>query len=211
MSEPLDPVAPAARRAPSPARLTRVEDAWTDARLVEACLAGQQAAWTALIERYARLIYAIPRRYQATQEDAEDIFQAVCLELHHALPRLRKVESLRSWLITVASHASLDWKQKRTRRGHAVDVEDADPVALSTTDRDVLEEVERDQLVREAVRTLAPRCRELVRILFFEQPPMSYKDVARHFGLAVGSLGFIRGRCLKKLQQALRESGVSGA
>jgi hypothetical protein len=40
---------------------------------------------------------------------------------------------------------------------------------------------------------------------------MSYKDVARHFGLAVGSLGFIRGRCLKKLQQALRESGVSGA
>ena len=53
--------------------------------------------------------------------------------------------------------------------------------------------------------------RELVRILFFEQPPMSYKDVARHFGLAVGSLGFIRGRCLKKLQQALRASGVSGA
>ncbi len=38
---------------------------------------------------------------------------------------------------------------------------------------------------------------------------MSYKEVARHFGLAVGSLGFIRGRCLQKLQKALREAGVS--
>lgn len=40
----------------------RAEDAWTDARLVEACLAGDQSAWAALVERYARLIYSVPRR-----------------------------------------------------------------------------------------------------------------------------------------------------
>jgi RNA polymerase sigma factor (sigma-70 family) len=210
MSESQEPTSRA--RPPSAQRGSpRSEDAWPDARLVDACLGGSQPAWAVLIERYARLIYAIPRRYQATPEDAEDIFQTVCLELHNALPRLRKVDSLRSWLITVTSHASLDWKQKRVRRGHAVDVDDADPGVLATTDRDMLEEVERDQLVRDAVRTLRPRCRELVQILFFEQPPMSYKEVARHFGLAVGSLGFIRGRCLQKLQKALREAGVSRA
>jgi len=209
MSESQQPESPARRPSAQRGSRPRLEDAWPDARLVDACLAGSQPAWAALIERYARLIFAIPRRYQATQEDAEDIFQTVCLELHNALPRLRKVDSLRSWLITVTSHASLDWKQKRVRRGHAVDVDDADPGVLATIDRDMLEEVERDQLVREAVRTLPPRCRELVEILFFEQPPMSYKEVARHFGLAVGSLGFIRGRCLQKLQKALREAGVS--
>lgn len=189
----------------------RAEDAWTDARLVEACLAGDQSAWTALVERYARLIYSVPRRYQATPEDAEDIFQTVCLELHNALPRLRKVDSLRSWLLTVASHASLAWKTSRSRRGHAVDVEDADPLALSSVDRDLIEDLERDQLVRDAVRGLPDRCRELVHILFFEQPPRSYKEVAAHFGLAVGSLGFIRGRCLQKLQKALRAAGVARA
>ncbi|BCS34828.1 DNA-directed RNA polymerase sigma-70 factor [Luteitalea sp. TBR-22] len=189
----------------------RAEDGWTDARLVEACLSGNQAAWAALVERYARLIYSVPRRYQATPEDAEDIFQTVCLELYNALPRLRKVDSLRSWLMTVASHASLAWKTARTRRGHVVDVDDADPVRLSTVDRDLLEDVERDQLVRDAVRSLPERCRELVGILFFEQPPRSYKEVAAHFGLAVGSLGFIRGRCLQKLQKALREAGIARA
>lgn len=192
-------------------RAGRPEDEWTDARLVDACLAGSEDAWTALVQRYARLVYSVPRRYQASPDDADDIFQAVCVELHHALPKLRKVESLRSWLLTVTSHASLDWKRKRVRRGEAVEVDEADDPALATRDRDVLEECERDELVREAVRRLPDRCRDLVTILFYEHPPRPYKDIAAHFGVAVGSLGFIRGRCLQKLQRALRAAGVSRA
>lgn len=209
MTEPRPDAVPALERQARAPRAT--EEGWTDARLVEACLAGRQSAWTTLIERYARLIYSVPRRYQATPEDAEDIFQTVCLELYGALPRLRKVESLRSWLLTVTSHASLAWKESRTRRGQPVELDDADPLSLSTIDRDLLEDAERDQLVRDAVRGLPDRCRELVRILFFEQPPRSYREVAAHFGLAVGSLGFIRGRCLQKLQKALREAGLARA
>ena len=59
--------------------------AWSDERLVRACLAGNEAAWSALIDKYKTLIYAIPRRYGASPEDASDIFQAVCLELFSEL------------------------------------------------------------------------------------------------------------------------------
>lgn len=207
MDEPSEPPLP--RASPADPAATGIENSWSDARLVEGCLAGSQTAWAVLVERYARLIFSVPLRYRASREDAEDIFQAVCLELHKALPRLRKVDSLRSWLVTVASHASLDWKRKRLRQGMPVDLDAADPRMLSAVDRDVLADVERDQLVRDAVRTLPPRCRELVLTLFFEQPPRPYKEIAARFGLAVGSLGFIRGRCLQKLQRALREAGVS--
>ena len=47
-----------------------------------------------------------------------------------------------------------------------------------------------------------------VRLLFFEQPPVSYKEVARHFGLAVGSLGFTRGAACSAAEGVL-EAGVS--
>lgn len=70
--------------------------------MVAECLAGNEQAWSALIEKYKRLIYSIPTKYQASPEDAADIFQAVCLELFSELPRLRKAESLRAWLVTVA-------------------------------------------------------------------------------------------------------------
>jgi DNA-directed RNA polymerase specialized sigma24 family protein len=44
-------------------------------------------------------------------------------------------------------------------------------------------------------------------MLFFEHPPRPYEEVASSLGLAVGSIGFIRGRCLKKLRDLLTEKG----
>ena len=64
-----------------------------------------------------------------------------------------------------------------------------------------------EQMVREANVSLSPRCQELIRLLFYTEPPLPYKEVARQLGLAVGSIGFIRGRCLERLAKALRKVG----
>ena len=58
-------------------------------------------------------------------------------------------------------------------------------------------------MLREALSELPPRCRELIRMLFFETPPVPYEEVARNLGLATGSVGFIRMRCLKRLRKRL--------
>ena len=47
----------------------------------------------------------------------------------------------------------------------------------------------------------------MVRLLFYEQPPLPYNEVARRLGLATGSIGFIRGRCLQKLRAQLKAAG----
>ena len=81
---------------------------------------------------------------------------------------------------------------------------------LSTNDLippDVLAEVEREQMVRDAIAQLPPRCRQMIEMLFFEHPPLPYNDVARRLSLATGSIGFIRGRCLKRLKKILEEKG----
>jgi len=67
----------------------------------------------------------------------------------------------------------------------------------------MLYQVEREQSVREAITGLSPRCRRMVEMLFFEDPPRPYLEVARELKLAVGSIGFIRGMCLKKLRVRL--------
>lgn len=182
---------------------------WPDARLVRACLDGDELAWSALIDRYKHLIYSVPCKYRATPEEAADIFQAVCIELFTRLPRLRKVESLRAWLLTVAAHQCFHWKRRhktRTEREHELD--DVSVAASSPLAPDIQAALEREQTVRDAVRRLPPRCRELVQLLFFEEPPVPYKEVAARLGLATGSIGFIRGRCLKRLQQALEGMGL---
>lgn len=184
-------------------------DGWDDARLVQACRDGDEEAWASLIHRYRRLIYSIPVRYGAQPADAADIFQAVCLELYAELPKLRKVESLRSWLISVTTHQAFHWKQRlRKRTSRESDAEEAETTLAAPPMPDLLEATEREQTLRDAIATLPPRCREMVQLLFFADPPLPYAEVARRLGLATGSIGFIRGRCLKKLQRALEGSGL---
>jgi RNA polymerase sigma factor (sigma-70 family) len=187
----------------------REREGWDDGRLVQACRDGDQEAWAVLIHRYRRLIFSIPMRYGAQPADAADIFQAVCLELYAELPKLRRVESLRSWLISVTTHQAFHWKQRVRRRTsrESTSADDEAEVVPAPILPDVLEVTEREQTLRDAIDTLPPRCREMIRLLFFSDPPLPYAEVAKRLGLATGSIGFIRGRCLKKLQRALDDAG----
>jgi RNA polymerase sigma factor (sigma-70 family) len=181
---------------------------WSDARLIRACLNGHEDAWTTLIAKYKNLIYSIPLKYGATPQDAADIFQAVCLELFNELPRLRKPDSLRSWLITVAAHQSFHWTRKLRRRAEDELPEVEGEMLGVDPSAELIAQVEREQALREAVAALPPRCQEMIRLLFYHQPQLSYKEVAARLGLATGSIGFVRGRCLKRLEKALQKGGV---
>jgi RNA polymerase sigma factor (sigma-70 family) len=182
---------------------------WADSRLIRACLNGNEQAWAALIAKYKNLIYSIPLKYGASPQDAADIFQSVCVELFSELPRLRQSAALRGWITTVTVHKASRWKQRNLRRAEQ-ELTEVDEDRLETPDLiapEIMEQAQREQMVRNAVTSLSPRCREIIRLLFYEQPPLPYKDLAERLGLATGSIGFIRGRCLASLQRALEKAG----
>jgi RNA polymerase sigma factor (sigma-70 family) len=179
---------------------------WSDTRLVQQCLKGNEEAWAALIAKYKNLIYSIPIKLGFSQDDAADVFQAVCAELISQLPQLRKPQALAGWLIKVTAHRSSLLRRQADR---FVDPEtQAEPAASGETLPDnLLVEVESEQMLRTALRDLPPRCNQLVEMLFFEGAPRPYEEVARELGIATGSVGFIRGRCLEKLRRRLEELG----
>jgi RNA polymerase sigma factor (sigma-70 family) len=196
--------------APTTQALARVPtSAWADSLLIDACRAGDERAWTALVNKYRPLVLSVPRRYGATPEDAADVFQTVCIELFRALPRLRNAESVRSWLMKVASHEASRWKQARHRK-LLRDVEDIEDLADTggLTPRTAVTGQELAASIRDAVGKLPHRQQQLVRMLFFYDPPLKYEIVASRLGLATGSVGFIRARCLKKLRSILSEPDV---
>ena len=102
----------------------------SDSQLVKACLNGDEKAWVALINKYKNLIFSIPIKYHFSQEDAADIFQAVCAELISELPKLRKPQALAGWLIQVTSHKCIQRKRQAERYANA-DPEDPEPAAAA--------------------------------------------------------------------------------
>jgi len=178
-----------------------------DARLVKDCLAGSEEAWSLLIEKYKALIYSIPVKYGLPPQEAADIFQTTCLELLVRLGELREVRALPKWLIQVAHHQCWQWKN-RAQRVVSRDSEEGSvepevpPVAES-----MLQQSQEEQMLREAIAGLAPRCRQLVEVLFFEEQPRPYAEIAAELGVAIGSIGFIRQKCIERLRRRLEEMG----
>jgi len=73
----------------------------------------------------------------------------------------------------------------------------------------ILTEAEEEQSLRQVISELQPRCRQLIHMLFFEEPSRPYREVAAILGIATGSIGFIRQRCLGRLRKRLLELGLS--
>src|SRR5262245_48414912 len=181
---------------------------WPNSRLVAECLKGNQQAWHTLVDRYKNLIYSVPVKYGAPPQDAADIFQAVCLDLFNELPKIRDADAIQAWLIRVTSNKSYHWKRQQTARSNQWDDDRMEEVTVdSPAAAQMLADLEREQIVREAILELPPRCREMISLLFFEQPPLPYSEVAARLALARGSIGFIRGRCLRRLRKILVEKG----
>jgi RNA polymerase sigma factor (sigma-70 family) len=184
-----------------------VESTWSNTRLVEECVRGNDRAWHAIVQRYKNLVYSVALSYGAGPEDAADIFQSVWLELFNELPRLREAEALQGWLKRVAIHKSYQWKRQRAAAETDGVDETGEIAAYDALTPEILQNLEREQMVREAMDQLPPRCRKMIEMLFFEQPPVPYAEVAERLCLAKGSIGFIRGRCLKKLKMILESKG----
>lgn len=181
-----------------------------DQRLVSACLSGDQSAWEALINRYQRLIYSIPMKTGLSQDDAADVFQAVCLKLYEKLSTIRDTERISAWLITTTSREC--WRLSARNRKESIpsgsaNDEDADvlgeiPAAGPLADEQH-ETLQRQHQVRQGVESLPERCRELLTMLFYQKDDLSYVQIARRMKMPVPSVGPTRARCLEKLKKIL--------
>ncbi len=183
--------------------------AWSNSRLVSECRNGNTSAWDTLIDKYKNLIYSIPLKWGIFADDAADIFQAVCLEMLSELSHLRDPEALPAWLISVTYRKCLRFRRDQAR------FPETDPEAYDLSNAadtqeppdEAMSEFQRAQVLRDSISALPSRCRQLVQMLFFENDPRPDREIAASLGIASGSVGFIRGRCLERLRKHLEKAG----
>ena len=190
----------------------------TDAELLEGCRRGDAAAWEALVKRYERLIYAIPRRAGLDEDAASEVFQEVFTTLFEKLDDISQPDRLHAWLVTTAKRKT--WRligsrppSSRRPAGDADEGTDAELLALpdnAPLPDEVLVRLEQQHQVRAALSALDERCRKLLTLLFYRADPPPYSDIAAAIGAPEGSIGPTRARCLQKLLKEMksRESSI---
>jgi len=183
----------------------------SDLQLVLACRRGDQLAWEKLIRRYQRLIYAIPRRAGLDEDESAEIFQDVFTTFFQKLNDIHEPERLQAWLVTTARRKTLRTISKmHARPGSDPETDEPSQEAEGIRDEAPLPDeqlliLEEQHRVRMALSALDPRCRTLLKMLFYLQEPASYAEIAAALGIPEGSIGPTRARCLAKLLRLLEK------
>jgi RNA polymerase sigma factor (sigma-70 family) len=180
----------------------------SDAELVKACRRGDENAWNELVDRYQRLIFAIPRRAGLSEEQAADILQEVFLTLFEKLDEIEQPEKIRSWIVTTAKFKT--WGTVRSEKGfyspeteEEMEQEMAGLPDTSPLADERLIELEQQHLIRTALKEMEERCQKILSRIYLRDAAASYAEVAVAIGVGETSISPMRSRCLKKLAKIL--------
>jgi len=162
-------------------------------------------------ERYLPRLRMFALRRVGVLADAEDAAQETLRRVLVALRegRVLDLQALPAYVFETARHVCAHHarRNQRTERAHAGL---SDVVAANSPERDPLSTLitaERVLAVREALATLAPDDRELLRLTYVEG--LSADLIAERLGLSAGNVRVRRHRVQKELARRLRVTGGS--
>lgn len=173
--------------------------------------AGDAAALGELYDRYGRVVFGVLYRLLGSPEPAEEVAQ----DAFHAVWRRADTYrpdrgSVRTWLLTIARNAAIDWRRtkgKRIEREAAID-EAAELVEEQRVDDRVIAGL-RAERVRAAVDSLPEEQRVVLSLAYWSG--LSQAEIAERTGAPLGTvksrvrLGMIR------LRESLRIEEAEGA
>ncbi|MDT6972757.1 RNA polymerase sigma factor [Streptomyces thermocarboxydus] len=183
--------------------------------LVRSAVDGDAAAWKAIVEGLGPLVWSVVRAHRLSDADAHEVYQTVWFRFTQHLDRLREPEKAGSWLASTARHECLK-VHRHARRLVLTDdpqvldtvSEEGEPEQALLETEEVAAQGERVRRLWQAFEELGERCRQLLRVLITSPPP-SYQEVSAALDIAVGSIGPMRQRCLRRLRARLEARGTA--
>jgi RNA polymerase sigma-70 factor (ECF subfamily) len=178
------------------------------AQLVARCRGGDQQAWSELVERFSRYVYAISvQAFRLPEADAEDVFQEVFARAYQHLDKLRDDAAVKPWLAQLTRRLCIDRLRAGARERPVAEEE----LAAAEAD-DTLALLDDALAVHEALAAAPEHCREILDRFFARDE--SYKTIGEALDLPSGTIASRISRCLARLKTHLEGrsdgSGPSG-
>ena len=167
------------------------------AKLVRAAAAGDNAAWSRLVERFDPWLRNVARAYRLRPVDVDDVVQETWLRLFKHIARVREPAALASWLATTVRRESLRVLQAPVREELSDDRALGECPDTRTPETELLA-AERSEVLRRALATFPERHRQLMTLLMCDEG-CEYTRISGTLGVPRGSIGPIRARCIARL------------
>lgn len=170
--------------------------------LVRGCLAGDQMAMLALVERYQGQVFGLCYRMLGQRQDAEDMAQETFARALKSIAQWDAGREFLPWLLAIAGNRCRSHLAQRMRRPAST------PLVEQLPDHRPDDEPAR-HLAEELRRALA-RLRSEYRqaFLLFHQQQLSYAEIGAALDCPLGTVKTWVHRARREVIEALRHRGV---
>ena len=144
----------------------------SDAELIHKILSGDEAAFSALVQKYQKSVHALAWRKIGDFHIAEEITQDIFLQVYKKLPTLKDSNQFTGWLYVIANRQCIAWLRKKKQ-----------PVqSLEATSHETLEETAYTCYISEQREEAeVERRREIVQNLLEKLPESERTVVVLHY------------------------------
>lgn len=178
-------------------RMAEVDD---EQRCIQDSLAGDETAYTVLVQRYQQMIHALTYRMTGSLHDADDLAKETFIRAFHRLGNFRGEARFSTWLCRIAMNACLNWRQREGKRAElhhrwADERLKDDPPGGIAQD-------EASQRVQAALARLPAKQRAAVVLTIFEG--MNHAEAARVLGCTEATISWRLFAARNKLKRWLK-------
>jgi len=176
--------------------------------LVTRAQAGDNSAFTALVQRYQNRIYRLAKNITQNKEDAEDVLQEAFLKAYSHLDTFQRNAKFYTWIVRIAVNEAL-MKLRKRKTDRTVPLDEPVDTGEETVNREIAvwednpeQRYSRDemqQILDEAVQDLKPDFRAVFLLRDIEE--LSTEETAEALGVSVPA---VKSRLLRA-RLALRE------
>ncbi|WP_241979388.1 MULTISPECIES: RNA polymerase sigma factor [Cryobacterium] len=163
--------------------------------MVDRAVDGDVRAFEVLVRRYGPLVRAHATRILGSSHDADDVVQDTFITAWAKLSTLKDSALVKSWLMRIASHKSID--RIRARRQHS-NLDDVDvPASENHSPTQIVEALSRSEALSQVLSALPEdqrRCWELK-----EFGDYHYAEIAEELDLPVSTARGLLARARKTL------------
>ncbi len=161
----------------------------TEAELLQRARAGDEAAFTGLVEAYQTAIFNLCYRMLGEAGEAEDAAQETFLRAYTQLHRYDPTRPFKTWLFSIASHHSIDRLRKRRLTWLSIDEPLPPHPALqeqSPGPEDVAVRREQGAAIQKHLSKLSPEDRGVIVMRYWYD--MSYEEISEATGATVSAV-----------------------
>lgn len=187
----------------------------SDENIVERALTGDAEAFSEIVRRWERRIFALAYGILGREEDARDATQETFLAAFRSLRGFRGEAKVSSWLHRIAVNQCITRQRRAKVRNEAAldDEQEKDAAKFSTpvsfSPANTIESRQITEAVRCAVNSLPIELRQIVVMKEFEE--LTFREIADTLDLPLSTVKSRLYTAMKQLQMRLQKFGSEAA